>query len=88
MCWTFVRQAVLFSSCPKRKARTERKITVINTTLRNQLIGFGITLVLLAISLFAFKSFDWTDYILIGIGTIELIRIIATVVKLKKSAQS
>lgn len=50
--------------------------------------SFGITLVLLGVSLFAFKSFDWADYILIGIGTIELIRIIATVVKLKKSAQS
>ena len=59
-----------------------------NESLRNQLISFGITLVLLGVSLFAFKSFDWADYILIGIGTIELIRIIATVVKLKKSTQS
>ncbi len=55
-----------------------------NTTLRNQLIGFGITLVLLAISLFAFKSFDWTDWVLIGIGSIEVLQIISTLVKMKK----
>jgi len=59
-----------------------------NTSLRNQLISFGITLVLLAVSLFAFKSFDWTDYILIGIGSIELIQLIVTLVKMKKTAQS
>lgn len=55
-----------------------------NTTLRNQLIGFGITLVLLAISLFAFKSFGWTDWVLIGIGSIEVLQIISTLVKMKK----
>lgn len=55
-----------------------------NTTLRNQLIGFGITLVLLAISLFAFKSFDWMDWVLIGIGSIEVLQIISTLVKMKK----
>lgn len=77
---------ILFLSGAVKHGRKE--VSVMNESLRNQLISFGVTLVLLGVSLFAFKSFDWADYILIGIGTIELIRIIATVVKLKKSAQS
>jgi len=52
--------------------------------LKSQLFSFGLTLVILAISIFVFKQVDIWDYILIGVGALELIGIIVTLVRGKQ----
>ena len=50
-------------------------------SLKSQLISFCFTLVLIALSVFVFKNVNWIDYIIIGIGVLELIEIIVTIAK-------
>lgn len=55
-----------------------------NKSLKSQLLSFGFTLVILAISIFGFKQMNVIDYILIGVGVLELIGIVIALVQGKK----
>ena len=53
-------------------------------SLKSQIISFCFTLVLIALAVFVFKNVNWTDYVIIGIGVLELIEIIVTLAQRKK----
>ena len=55
-----------------------------NNTLKVQIICFCVTLILLAVSMFLFRSMKSSDYVLIVCAVLELIGILFTLSKNKK----
>lgn len=47
-----------------------------NSKLKSQLGSFAVTLVLLALSIFVWKKWNWADWVLVGIAVIELFGIL------------